>query len=175
MHFYKFSNVESEFLSWKGRRCGIPKAFFSSHLERFGVRRCILPRSVLFSCLYSSQWTWRGRLVTQPGSACTSPTRYPSVMVLGFKVLYIFIMCRRGAGDILARDKVRDESSAGIAMGDKHSFGSTIWLLFMLRHLLRRKFPFKLTFILWFVDSKMCFLIRSSPWLDLLFLNDNLF
>ena len=51
-------------------------------------------------------------------------------MVLGFNVLFIIIVCSEGAGDILARDEVRHESSVGIGMEDKHSFGRTIWLLF---------------------------------------------
>ena len=50
-------------------------------------------------------------------------------MVLGFKVLFVIILLRRGAGDILASDEVRNASSAGIGIEDKHSFGSTIWLL----------------------------------------------
>ena len=51
---------------------------------------------------------------------------------VGIKALWsVIIVCGRGAGDILtAGVNVRNERSAGIDMGDKHSYGSTIWLLF---------------------------------------------
>ena len=51
-------------------------------------------------------------------------------MVLGLRCYILLCVFRRGGGDFLARGNVRNESSAGIGIGNKYSFGSSIWLLF---------------------------------------------
>ena len=70
------------------------------------------------------------QLDIQRESAHTSPTYGigRSVMVLGFRVLYSISAFMRGAGDMLARDNVRYESSVVISTEDKYSFGSSTWL-----------------------------------------------
>ena len=70
------------------------------------------------------------QLDTQPETAYTSRHLWERTerYGVGIKVLFIIIMCRWGAGNILARDKCKTK---GVGMEDKYSFRSSICFLFI--------------------------------------------